>query len=165
MRPIMVCYWWGKTEAYLGLAAFTIALRRLRSDHDSENLPHGAGTCVISRYTLRLLTIQQFRRALKLITACEYLRVMKSSSVHGWRPAGCGVTNDFLWGTARFSAGLWVGRNVTPNSLRKFSFQREDGSFEIIPGAIQLLKGDGDASKGGEPAQYCHVLVAVLFSL
>jgi hypothetical protein len=156
----------GKTEAYLGLAAFTIALRRLRSDHDSENLPHGAGTCVISRYTLRLLTIQQFRRALKLITACEYLRVMKSSSVHGWRPAGCGVTNDFLWGTARFSAGLWVGRNVTPNSLRKFSFQREDGSFEIIPGAIQLLKGDGDASKGGEPAQVlscpcCGSLLAV----
>jgi hypothetical protein len=53
----------GKTEAYLGLAAFTLALRRRRTYQQQQGTP-GAGVGVLSRYTLRLLTIQQFRRAL-----------------------------------------------------------------------------------------------------
>ena len=87
----------GKTEAYLGLTAFIIALRRLRKDEKFES---GAGTAVIMRYTLRLLTIQQFQRALTLITACEYLRTQDQAT----------------WGEERFTIGLWVGKSVTPNS-------------------------------------------------
>jgi hypothetical protein len=47
----------GKTEAYLGLAAFVIAHRRL-----SGSGVLGAGVAVIMRYTLRLLTLDQLAR-------------------------------------------------------------------------------------------------------
>jgi hypothetical protein len=87
----------GKTEAYLGLTAFIVALRRLRSDDMFES---GAGTAVMMRYTLRLLTIQQFQRALTLIAACEHLRTKDPAT----------------WGEERFTIGLWVGKSVTPNS-------------------------------------------------
>ncbi|HPD39110.1 MAG TPA: DISARM system helicase DrmA [Mesotoga infera] len=154
----------GKTEAYLGLAAFIIALRRLRAERDSEGMRYGAGTAVISRYTLRLLTIQQFRRALKLITACEYLRVYRSNGKHGWRPENCDLEDDFLWGTARFSAGLWVGGNVTPNSIKGFTFPRPQGGFQEIKGAVEVLSEHDE--NFGEPAQIltcpcCNSILAV----
>src|SRR5207249_5625442 len=57
----------GKTEAYLGLAAFTFALRRLTT-REAGTAQSGLDVSVLSRYTLRLLTIQQFRRALALVT-------------------------------------------------------------------------------------------------
>lgn len=87
----------GKTEAYLGLTAFTLAHRRLRSGDLFNN---EAGTAVIMRYTLRLLTIQQFQRALTLIAACEHLRAEDTDT----------------WGKERFTIGLWVGQSVTPNN-------------------------------------------------
>ncbi len=87
----------GKTEAYLGLTAFILAFRRLRPD---ERFNSAAGTAVIMRYTLRLLTIQQFQRALTLVTACEHIR----------------TTDPSVWGDQRFTIGLWVGQSVTPNS-------------------------------------------------
>src|SRR6266481_8573168 len=59
----------GKTEAYLGLAAFTLVLRRLRNPGIT-----GAGTSVLMRYTLRLLTLDQLGRAATLICALELLR-------------------------------------------------------------------------------------------
>ena len=65
----------GKTEAYFGLTAFTLAHRRLRPD--LGGLESGAGTSVLMRYTLRLLTIQQFQRALALLCACETLRARR----------------------------------------------------------------------------------------
>ena len=65
----------GKTEAYLGLAAFTMALRRLRHTQKPRRDASGdGGVTVLMRYTLRLLTIQQFQRAATLICACECLR-------------------------------------------------------------------------------------------
>jgi hypothetical protein len=134
----------GKTEAYLGLAAFTLGLRRLRTGR-SDQADRGAGVGVLSRYTLRLLTIQQFRRALGVITACEFLRVAnltrKLDNPVGWRPAKCQDRTSFLWGTVRFSAGMWVGGNVTPNNLLHFEFPTASGRFQIVAGALDILRG------------------------
>lgn len=163
----------GKTEAYLGLIAFVLALRRRRSPPDGEGHRYGGGVGALSRYTLRLLTIQQFRRALGVITACEVLRVSGLGTPGrpvGWRPARCPLREDYLWGTARFAIGLWVGGNVTPNHLHTITYRR-DGRVESIPGAFDLLTG-ADATRHargdrmGEPAQVltcpvCRTVLAV----
>jgi hypothetical protein len=134
----------GKTEAYLGLSAFTLALRRRRIPDRDGDLS-GGGVGVLSRYTLRLLTIQQFRRALGIITACEVLRVanLDTSGVPvGWRPAACPNRDTFLWGGTRFSAGLWVGGGVTPNSLLSTGpIPSPTNRMVFYPGAIDILKG------------------------
>ena len=62
----------GKTEAYLGLAAFTMVLRRLR--HPADGVLGGAGVSVLMRYTLRLLTLDQLARAAGLVCALELER-------------------------------------------------------------------------------------------
>ena len=62
----------GKTEAYLVLVALEMGYRRLDAIKHGKS---GAGVSVITRYTLRLLTIQQFRRSLSMFTAAEFLRV------------------------------------------------------------------------------------------
>ena len=133
----------GKTEAYLGLAAFTLALRRLRARR-ANRADRGGGVGVLSRYTLRLLTIQQFRRALGIITACEFLRIAnlgrRANEPVGWRPAKCPDRTDFLWGSIRFSAGMWVGGNVTPNNLIGFEF-RTSNQMHYIAGAVDILQG------------------------
>jgi hypothetical protein len=136
----------GKTEAYLALAAYVLAFRRRRAIARSGVDRTGAGVGVISRYTLRLLSIQQFRRALKMVTACEYLRVygFGQTTCIGWRPASCTITNNFLWGSSRFSIGLWVGGGVTPNRLL------DTWAGQNIPGAISILEGQQNQ---GEPAQ------------
>lgn len=91
----------GKTEAYLGLIAFTLALRRLRGKKDGKE--GDGGVTVIMRYTLRLLTTQQFQRAATLICACEYIRRQDTQR----------------WGQRPFQIGLWVGAGATPNDLEK----------------------------------------------
>jgi hypothetical protein len=144
----------GKTEAYLGLAAFAMAYRRRRALR--RHAGNGGGTAVISRYTLRLLTIQQFRRALGMITACEFLRVQRvgPSGFVGWRPRSCGLRDEFLWGSSRFSIGLWVGGNVTPNRLRTIFVDDGQGGKRPLHGAIDLLKGvEAHDPSLGEPAQ------------
>ena len=87
----------GKTEAYLGLTAFVFALRRRWGNRDGYDF--GRGTAVMMRYTLRLLTIQQFQRALALTCACEIIR----------------RDDPDQWGVEPFTIGLWVGQSVTPN--------------------------------------------------
>ena len=136
----------GKTEAYLAIMAFTMALRRIRDSNNPEEKT-GGGTSIISRYTLRLLTVQQFRRTIKLITAAEYLRVSTDSNDNiGWRPDSCDINGDWIYGSVRFSVGMWVGSAVSPLHLRVKD-----------RGAISLLrKGneeDGNSSGFGEPAQ------------
>ncbi|GGM88384.1 DNA helicase [Terrabacter tumescens] len=90
----------GKTEAYLGLAAIEIFRRRL---HDG---PAGGGTAVLTRYTLRLLTSQQFQRAASLVCAMELLRRADR------------IADSRAEGMAPFSIGLWVGNEVTPGTRR-----------------------------------------------
>ncbi|MHB8512196.1 MAG: helicase-related protein [Actinomycetota bacterium] len=93
----------GKTEAYLALTAFIILLRRLRQDSDQA----GSGIVVLMRYTLRLLTIQQFQRAAAIICACELLR--RES-----RDADSAISN---LGAEPVGIGLWVGAAATPATL------------------------------------------------
>jgi hypothetical protein len=88
----------GKTEAYLGLTAFTIFYRRL------VHLSDPAGTTVIMRYTLRLLAAQQFTRAATLICACEYIRSDKSKKYPG-----------YSLGMEPITIGLWIGGTHIPN--------------------------------------------------
>lgn len=103
----------GKTEAYLGLIAFTIFLRRLRYGED------GGGVVALMRYTLRLLTIQQFERATLLICCCEAMR--REQTELGREP---------------ISIGLWVGQGATPNSL------------DDARAALNKLRSGGDPETG-----------------
>ena len=88
----------GKTEAYLGVAAFTMAIRRLQGA--VGDLDGSRGLSVIMRYTLRLLTVQQFQRASTLLCAMEMMR----------------QADPATWGSEPFSLGLWVGSKTTPNT-------------------------------------------------
>lgn len=92
----------GKTEAYLGLTAYTLAIRRLQGIVDGHS--GLAGVAVLMRYTLRLLTLQQFQRAAALICACE--RIRQDAIAAG----------DARWGAEPFRIGLWVGGSSTPNT-------------------------------------------------
>jgi len=131
----------GKTEAYLAIMAFTIALRRRRSSTRKTELKcdnSGAGVSIITRYTLRLLTVQQFRRTLLMIIAAEYLRAVDCKGKRGWRPPQCSFKDDWLFGEAQFSAGMWVGGTVSPNHLRG-----DDGAISSLM----------TTATKGEPAQ------------
>jgi hypothetical protein len=118
----------GKTEAYLGVAAFTMAIRRMQGnlgDYDSSR-----GLAVIMRYTLRLLTLQQFQRATALICAMEVLR--REAIEIG----------DESLGKEPFTIGLWVGNKVTP------------GKTEDSHRAIEDLRNPGKYNAGSaSPAQ------------
>jgi hypothetical protein len=112
----------GKTEAYLGVAAFAMAIRRLQGN--LGGLDGSRGLAVIMRYTLRLLTIQQFQRATALMCAMEVLRRADTAK----------------WGATPFTIGLWVGQRVTPNTTQE--------SHEAIE-----RERDGKYGTGSTPAQ------------
>lgn len=100
----------GKTEAYLGLAAFTMVLRRLR--HPGKGRLGGAGVSVIMRYTLRLLTLDQLARAAGLVCALELERERDKERYGEWP----------------FEIGLWVGKAATPNVLGRKGDSRSDSA-------------------------------------
>lgn len=112
----------GKTEAYLGVAAFTMGIRRLHGKLGGYDA--GRGLAVIMRYTLRLLTIQQFQRATALLCAMETIR----------------VEDETKWGKEPFSLGLWVGNKVTPGTTEQ--------SHKVIED-----ERDGKRGSGSTPAQ------------
>ena len=100
----------GKTEAYLGLAAIAMVLRRLRN-RESGGLG-GSGVAVIMRYTLRLLTLDQLGRAAGLVCALELEREEDPEKYGEWP----------------FEIGLWVGKAATPNFMGRKGDSRSDSA-------------------------------------
>ncbi|MBP6018962.1 MAG: hypothetical protein KA735_05680 [Burkholderiaceae bacterium] len=125
-REVMDLLWFptggGKTEAYLALVALVAFHRRLSHVEPDD----GGGVACIMRYTLRLLTTQQFTRAAAMICACEAIRRKSIGS----RDA------DRL-GVSPFSIGLWVGEGATPNTRKRAFESKSDGS---IATPQQLMK-------------------------
>lgn len=118
----------GKTEAYLGIAAFVAILRRFRSGNDVHQ---AAGVCVLMRYTLRLLTVQQFQRAGTLACALEVLRATESDL-----------------GSEPFRVGLWVGRGTTPNT-----FEDSETALADLAAAARPDGGTAYLESEGSPVQ------------
>lgn len=112
-RHVMDLIWFptggGKTEAYLALVSLVLFYRRLKGNGSQEC----SGTAVLTRYTLRLLTVQQFERAARTIMACELLR----------------RKDEKRFGKTTFSIGLFVGNSATPRDLKT--------AREIIDGRTQ----------------------------
>ncbi|MCC7338740.1 MAG: hypothetical protein IT422_26900 [Pirellulaceae bacterium] len=119
----------GKTEAYLGLAAFSLVLRRLRNPGIAS-----AGLSVLMRYTLRLLTLDQLGRAAALICALELERQKDISKLGEWP----------------FEIGLWVGRAATPNRMGK----KGDNDSESARSKTIAFKND-DRKPSPIPLEEC----------
>jgi hypothetical protein len=112
----------GKTEAYLGLAAFVIAHRRLTGPGVL-----GAGVAVVMRYTLRLLTLDQLARAAGVVCALELMRIdPKNVDEKGRRQLG-----DWP-----IEIGLWVGSDASPNRLGR----RGDADQTTAVGRVRRYK-------------------------
>ncbi len=111
----------GKTEAYLGLAAFAMVHRRLLHGE-----PRGLGLSVLMRYTLRLLTLDQLSRAAGVVCALELERRRDPEKLGRWP----------------FEIGLWVGRAATPNRMGGPGDQDENCAYHRL---MRFKK------KGGEP--------------
>jgi len=123
----------GKTEAYLGLAAFAIVLRRLRAGAEvSPDL--GTGVTVIMRYTLRLLTLDQLGRAAGLMCALELEREKDPARYGNWP----------------FEIGLWVGKAATPNVLGK----KGDGKQDSARAKVHSFK-EGRSKEMPIPIEKC----------
>ena len=151
----------GKTEAYLGILIFAIAYRRLTPGGTRNN---DGGVTVLSRYTLRLLTIQQFQRALGAIVASDIRRV------ENWLPEGAlkgahKITDQYmlelhsrgsLWGNQRFSIGLWIGNEATP---KDFAYTTVEKGKVLLHCEGALLSSESpvraraSSCSQGEPAQ------------
>jgi hypothetical protein len=123
----------GKTEAYLGLAAFTMVLRRLR--HPEEQARAGAGVSVLMRYTLRLLTLDQLGRAAGLVCALELEREGNISRYGEWP----------------FEIGLWVGKAATPNIMGS----KGDGRSDNARTKVRRYRSDPRRNPSPIPLENC----------
>ena len=123
----------GKTEAYLGLAAFAMVLRRLR--HPGDGGLAGAGVSVIMRYTLRLLTLDQLGRAAGLVCALELEREQAGERYGAWP----------------FEIGLWVGKAATPNVLGHKGEKRSDSARK----KVSAFKRDPHGEPSPIPLENC----------
>ena len=123
----------GKTEAYLGLAAFAMVLRRLR--HPGDKGCAGAGVSVIMRYTLRLLTLDQLARAAGLVCALELEREKDVKRYGEWP----------------FEIGLWVGKAATPNILG----HKGDGRSDSARTKVRQFKADPKGKPSPIPLENC----------
>lgn len=136
-RTVMDLLWFptggGKTEAYLALVAFTIFFRRLSEKGNPDN---GAGVTAIMRYTLRLLTTQQFARSSAVILACEAIRRGRDSGTSPDVPSRLG--------NKPISIGLWVGGGATPNKFEEARKALEPGSNEPSPKQLEYCPACGE---------------------
>lgn len=114
----------GKTEAYLGVMSYAMFYGRFRPEGVNE-LPSD-GTVAIMRYTLRMLTTQQFQRAASLICAMDFMR--RNQEVCGFVIPG-----------DSFSIGLWLGGEASPNKIEgaavdvsQFRSGRTDGNPMVL---------------------------------
>lgn len=113
----------GKTEAYFGITALVLFLRRLRALNTGEN---GGGTAVLTRYTLRLLTLDQFYRAALLACSCEKVRKEEGEKLEKSAP---------------ISLGLWIGADASPNKI------------EDAMKALTELKSGAEILNSGDPTK------------
>ncbi len=120
----------GKTEAYLGIAAFTLVLRRLR-----DPSPCSAGLSVLMRYTLRLLTLDQLGRAAGLVCALELERKKDPARLGQWP----------------FEVGLWVGRAATPTRMGR----RGDPDRNTARARTLAFKNDSKGKPSPIPIEVC----------
>lgn len=154
-REIVDLVWFptggGKTEAYLAVVAFYIFHERLLG-HTEDAQTTRDGTNVLMRYTLRMLTTQQFQRAASLICAMEYLRRNPETTGVGEIPG------------QRFSLGLWIGGDGSPNTcddarieLRKYRRGDLDGNPLVLTECpwcrSQIGRFDGRVPNGTPAAQ------------
>jgi hypothetical protein len=123
----------GKTEAYLGLAAFAMALRRFQ--HPGDKGLAGAGVSVIMRYTLRLLTLDQMGRAAGLVCALELERLDDPDKYGHWP----------------FEIGLWVGKAATPNIMG----QKGDGRDDTARTKVNRFKSNPKGNPSPIPLENC----------
>jgi len=123
----------GKTEAYLGLAAFAMVLRRLKNGPGEE--PSAAGVSVIMRYTLRLLTLDQLARASGLVCALELERERDPARYGRWS----------------FEIGLWVGKAATPNIMGR----KGDGRSDTARAKVRQFKADPKSKPSPVPLETC----------
>lgn len=123
----------GKTEAYLGLAAFTMVLRRLR--HPGIR---SAGVCVLMRYTLRLLTLDQLSRASALICALELERDQDKGKLGEWP----------------FEIGLWVGSAATPNRMGRRGDTSASAEYSAYTKTMRFQR-DSRANPSPIPIENC----------
>jgi hypothetical protein len=124
----------GKTEAYLGLAAWTIVHRRL-----SASGKLGAGVTVLMRYTLRLLTLDQLTRAAGVVCALELMRGEET-----WQKSG-----SSMLGTWPIEIGLYVGSAASPNTL---GGARNTGPDTAV---TRIRKYQRDGKEAPAPIQAC----------
>ena len=116
-RDIVDLIWFptggGKTEAYFGLIAFLVVWCRL------TNPASGGGTIVLMRYTLRLLTAQQFARATRMICALELIRRRVPKLKNG----------------APITIGIWIGSATSPNQFedaKTLIAQANNGNIGVL---------------------------------
>jgi Helicase conserved C-terminal domain len=123
----------GKTEAYLGLSAFALVLRRLR--HPGDGGRAGAGVSIVMRYTLRLLTLDQLARAAGLVCALELER----------------QADPVRYGEWPFEIGLWVGKAATPNVMG----HKGDGRSDTARAKVHQFKREPRTRPSPIPLEAC----------
>jgi hypothetical protein len=104
----------GKSEAFFGLLIYALFLDRLRGKH--------RGVTAMIHYPLRLLTLQQARRLMRLLAQAEIIR------------------HDRKLGGAPFEIGFWVGSNNTPNQTTRGGSSLTD-EMKGIPSIDEDPKG------------------------